>query len=191
MAHVFWTCPSLRDFWSSVCKTLNEAFNTNVKPSADMAIFGVLINETMLPTDKMNAFAFASLICRRRKVLQWKSPDPPKVSVWLSELMFFLKLEKIKYFTRGSTKKFHKIWDPLILYFESLNTLPSVNTALTYVLILLNYRHVSECRIMPPLSVFVFVCLFDFCCCFRFVIYVGGWVLIKNKTKKINSRHCI
>lgn len=95
MTHMFWTCPFLRNFWSSVCKILNEAFNTNVKPSADMAIFGLLINESMLPTDKMDAFAFASLIARRRIVLQWKSPDPPKVSVWLSELMFFLKLEKI------------------------------------------------------------------------------------------------
>lgn len=124
MSHMFWTCAKLRDFWSSVCNTLNDAFGTNVKPSADMAIFGVLINEILLPTDKKNVFSFASLLARRRIALQWKSPDPPKGSVWLSDLMFFLKLEKIKYFTRGSTRKFHKIWDPLILYFDKLNTLP-------------------------------------------------------------------
>lgn len=75
MAHMFWTCPKLRDIWSSVCKTLNGAFDTEVKPS-DMAIFGVLINEILLATDKKNAFAFASLLARRRIVLQWKSPDP-------------------------------------------------------------------------------------------------------------------
>ena len=77
-----------------------------------------------MATHHKNAFAFASLLARRRIVLKWKSPNPPKVSVWLSDLMLFLKLEKIKYFTRGSIKTFHKIWDPLISYFDRLNTLP-------------------------------------------------------------------
>ncbi len=124
MAHMFWTCPTLTNFWLSVCKTLNDALETKVKPSPDLAIFGILIDEILLTADKRDTFAFASLLARRRIVLQWKSPDPPRVSVWLSDLMSFLKLEKIKYFTMGSIKKFHKIWDPLILHFDRLNTLP-------------------------------------------------------------------
>ena len=124
MTHMFWNCPKLTEFWSSICKTLNDAFKTKIKPSADMAIFGVLIDEHRLPIDKMNAFAFASLIARRNIVLHWKSPEPPKVSVWLTELMFFLKLEKVKYFTRGSTRQFHKTWDPMIEYFKNLKTFP-------------------------------------------------------------------
>ena len=124
MAHMFWTCPKLREFWSSVCKTLNDAFGTKMKPSAEMAIFGVFVNEITMATHHKNAFAFASLLARRRIVLKWKSPNPPKVSVWLSDLMLFLKLEKIKYFTRGSIKTFHQIWDPLLSYFDRLNTLP-------------------------------------------------------------------
>lgn len=124
MTHMFWDCPKLTEFWSSICKILNDAFHTKVKPSADMAIFGVLVDEHTLSIDKMNAFAFASLIARRNIVLHWKSPESPKASVWLTELMFFLKLEKIKYFTRGSTRQFHKMWDPLIEYFKNIKTLP-------------------------------------------------------------------
>ena len=92
-----------------------------------MAIFGVFVSEVSMTTNKRNAFAFASLLARRRIVLKWKSPEPPFSSVWLNDLMLFLKLEKIKYFSRGSTDTFHKIWDPLLLYFERLNALPLDN----------------------------------------------------------------
>ena len=80
-----------------------------------MAIFGVFVSEVSMTTNKRNAFA--SMLARRRIVLEWKSPKPPYVSVWLNDLMLFLKLEKIKYFSRGSNDTFHKIWDPLLLYF--------------------------------------------------------------------------
>lgn len=106
---------------------MNEAFETNVGPTAEMAVFGAFNSEYLMPVDKKNAFAFATLLARRRIVMEWKSPNPPKVSLWLSDLMLFLKLEKIKYFTRGTIKTFHKVWDPLIFYFEELNSLPSDN----------------------------------------------------------------
>ncbi len=51
-------------------------------------------------------------------LLEWKSPIPPKLSLWLSDVMFFLKTEKISYFLRGSTRAFYKTWDPLIIYIE-------------------------------------------------------------------------
>ena len=74
-----------------------------------MAIFGVFINEILLATDKKNAFA--SLLARRI-VLQWKSPDPSKVSVWLSDLMFFLK-----YFTQRINKKIPQNMGPVDFVF--------------------------------------------------------------------------
>lgn len=124
MTHAFWSCPKLIDFWSDVCKTLNEAFDTNIQPTAELAIFGIVDPEIPMTSKQVNAFAFGSLLARRRLVLQWKSPHPPKASTWLSDLMLFLKLEKIKYFIRGSKKSFHKLWDPLISYFQTLPTLP-------------------------------------------------------------------
>lgn len=124
MTHTFWSCSKLVEFWSGVCETLNDAFGTNVQPTAELAIFGVVDPELPLTTTQENAFAFGSLLARRRLVLKWKSPHPPKASTWLSDLMLFLKLEKIKYFTRGSIKTFHKLWDPLISYFGTLTTLP-------------------------------------------------------------------
>ncbi len=39
--------------------------------------------------------------------------------IWL-----YLKLEKIKYFKKGSIQNFYQIWEPMITYFEKMKTLP-------------------------------------------------------------------
>lgn len=78
-----------------------------------MALFGVTGDDIHITKMKENALAFVTLIARRRIILEWKSPMPPKLSLWLSDVMFFLKTEK--YFLRGSTRTFYKTWDPLII----------------------------------------------------------------------------
>ncbi len=77
-----------------------------------------------MPSNKENVIAFATLIAHRRILMEWKSPAPPQASVCLSDMMMFLKLEKIKYSVRGSTRKFYKTWDPLLTYFDRLTALP-------------------------------------------------------------------
>lgn len=59
-----------------------------------MALFGVTGDDIHITKDKENALAFATLIARRRISLEWKSPIPPKLSLWLSGVMFFLKTDK-------------------------------------------------------------------------------------------------
>ncbi len=52
------------------------------------------------------------------KPLDVKSSKPPLVSLWLSNMMLFLQLEKIKYSLRWPTKRFYSVWTPMITYFE-------------------------------------------------------------------------
>lgn len=54
----------------------------------------------------------------RRILLEWKPAHPPKASLWMKDLIVFLKLEKIIYGIRGSTQTFHETWAPLLSYFE-------------------------------------------------------------------------
>ncbi len=126
LSHMYWSCPRRREFLTSVFETLNKAFDLDLQPSPITAIFGVQGNgDLLMPRSKENVVAFATLMARRRILMGWKSPTPPKVSVWLSDMMMFLKIEKIKFFLRGSTTKFFKTWDPLLIYFDNLTTLPS------------------------------------------------------------------
>ncbi len=95
LTHMFWSCTKLRQFWFSIFEILNSAFNLGIQPNPIMALFGVTGDDIHITKDKENALAFATLIARRRIILEWKSPIPPKLSLWLSDVMFFLKTEKI------------------------------------------------------------------------------------------------
>lgn len=122
--HMFWACEKLSDYWTCIFKTLNEAFSLNIKPSVEVAIFGVPEHGVLLTNKVKNVIAFATLLARRRILLEWKSTSSPKASMWLCDLVSYLKLEKIKYLMKGSVQNFYKTWQPMITYFEKMKTLP-------------------------------------------------------------------
>ena len=94
-------------------------------PSFELCLFGLINTDSKIPNRIKEALAFASLLARRRILINWKSPYPPKTSQWLCDLMLFLKLEKIKFSSRKTSVKFHRTWDPMIAYFEKLKSLPT------------------------------------------------------------------
>lgn len=124
LTHMFWSCSSLDQFWSGVYKTLSEMIGIECEPNVFTSIFGTVPSDNIRLSRYKDIVAFSTLIARRQILLHWKSSFPPKVSVWISDLMMFLKLEKIKYTLRGSSNRFYDVWNPLITYFENLQTLP-------------------------------------------------------------------
>ncbi len=64
------------------------------------------------------ACACSGLLAHRRILLDWKLSKLPSGSLWLSDDIMFLKLEKIKYSLRGSIKHFYSVWPPVFSYFE-------------------------------------------------------------------------
>lgn len=92
---MFWACHKLRDYWTFIFKTINEAFSLDIKPSVEIGIFGVPEHGVSLTNKVKNVIAFATLLARRRILLEWKSTNPPKASMWLCDLVSYLKLEKI------------------------------------------------------------------------------------------------
>lgn len=100
-------------------------FEMNLQPCPLIAVFG--IPEYLFYLDPKHAdVVFTSLLARHRFIFQWKSAQqPPSTSQWLNDVMFFLKLEKIKYSLRSSTDTFVRKWQPFISYFNGLQRLPS------------------------------------------------------------------
>ena len=123
--HMFFSCPKLVNFWSCFFESLNNALNIKLEPCPLISIFGVPRNPTSLTKKNSDVVAFDSLIARRRILLHWKSPNAPPTTSWLSDLMSFLSLEKVKYALRGSTANFYKRWQPLITYVNTLTSLDS------------------------------------------------------------------
>ena len=116
-------CPKLQNFWNSFFKIVSDVLGVKLAVCPLIATFGVPSRRQPLSRRQADAVAFASLLARRRILLSWTSLQPPSISVWLKDLVFFLKLEKIKYNIRGRGDSFGKKWQKFITFFNDLPTL--------------------------------------------------------------------
>lgn len=120
LSHMFWSCSKLSSFWQSFFKSISDILGLTINPSPQIAIFGVSPDELVTTSMQNRVMAFASLIARRKILLQWKSPQPPSFKSWLYDLLHLLKLEKIKFQLRGCSQKFYSHWGPLLNYVKNL-----------------------------------------------------------------------
>ena len=65
MTHVFWSCPCLRDYWTTIVKHLTETLNIKLTPCAELAIFGVLSDPHTTRKKFKDNIDFTSLLARR------------------------------------------------------------------------------------------------------------------------------
>ena len=118
---MFCSCPPLANYWLSIFHFLLESLNVDLQPNPLTAIFGISDSKS-----HRTIIAFTSLLARRRILLHWKSKHPPKASMWLSDLMQFIQLEKIKYSLRGSRNKFLTIWGPILTYIDNIKSITDI-----------------------------------------------------------------
>ena len=90
-----------------------------MSPNAITALFGVWpFPLSLSPADK-DLIAFTTLLARRLILLKWKSPVPPTYTHWVKEVLYFLKLEKIRLTLIGKAVSFEKSWNPFLSYVNS------------------------------------------------------------------------
>lgn len=124
LIHMFWSCPRLAPFWTSVFETLSQFLQVPIDPTPLIAIFCVIPDNVPLTGLQSDTVAFATLLARHLILFGWKQAAPPSHVHWIRDLMYSLKLEKIKFTLRGSTARFYKAWQPFLSYVDNLR-LPS------------------------------------------------------------------
>lgn len=122
LIHMFWLCPNLSTFWTTIFKAYSDMFGTRLDPDPISALFGVVSEESraVLPLKAHVVIAFTTLLARRLILFKWKQNTPPSFTHWVKDVMYFLHLEKIKYTLRGSSQSFLKIWRPFLDYYDTL-----------------------------------------------------------------------
>uniref|UniRef100_A0AAR2M2X3 Reverse transcriptase zinc-binding domain-containing protein n=1 Tax=Pygocentrus nattereri TaxID=42514 RepID=A0AAR2M2X3_PYGNA len=118
LLHMFWSCSKLYTFWNSIFETFSKVSGKAVEPSPFIALFGVVPIDSAPNRRDINMFAFCSLLARRLILFKWKDANPPTYNHWVREVLYHLKLEKIRYTLRGSTGKFFDIWQPFLSFVE-------------------------------------------------------------------------
>lgn len=86
LSHMFWTCPSLENFWRNIFQTLSLTLDTVKEPDPLLALFGVM-KDGGLPKTKRAALSFALPLACRSILLRWKGTYLPTHSQWLQDLM--------------------------------------------------------------------------------------------------------
>ena len=114
LAHMFWSCPKLSQYWTSIFKTLSDCFGHVLDPDPVLAIFGVAGENSPLRGSNKVVARFTTLLARRLILLNWKQANPPSHTMWRRDAMQHLALEKLRFTLRGSEESFHRTWRSFI-----------------------------------------------------------------------------
>uniref|UniRef100_A0A8C4S8Q7 Reverse transcriptase domain-containing protein n=1 Tax=Erpetoichthys calabaricus TaxID=27687 RepID=A0A8C4S8Q7_ERPCA len=109
LGHIFWACTKLTSFWTKIFKCLSDSLSITIPPNPLTAVFGVLPDGLELEKDKQTVIAFTTLLARRLILLNWKNPNSPLISQWETDVLYYLKLEKIKFSNANSSKLLRNI----------------------------------------------------------------------------------
>lgn len=115
--HYFWSCPKLLRFWGGIFSCISEILTTVIDPNPLTALFGVLPENVKLTSLERDNIALCTLLARRLILINWKLPSPPTYRQWVFDLLFALKLEKIKFGVRMKPELFLKSWEPFFRLF--------------------------------------------------------------------------
>ena len=120
---MFWSCPNLETFWTEVFDSISRAYGLVIDPNPLSAIFGVPPDNGQ-PVVMKRALAFTTLLARRLILFKWKHTSPPTHNRWIKEVLYNIKLEKLRFSIKGSAETFERTWNPLLLYLEALSITP-------------------------------------------------------------------
>lgn len=68
-------------------------------------LFGVSPERLALAKGGQKLIAFSTLLAQHLTLLKWKEVAPHTVSHWIKDVLFHVKLEKIKLVTKGSERR--------------------------------------------------------------------------------------
>ena len=103
---------------SSIFDTMSGFLGGPISPCPLVVLFGVLPDHLGLTRAQSNSVAFLTLLARRLILIKWKDCKPPTFTHWVKDVLYFLKLEKIRYSLKGSAKNYNKTWGPFLDYVQ-------------------------------------------------------------------------
>lgn len=121
LIHMFWECSKLLIYWTNIFDTISKVYKRNIEPDPVIALFGATRQIPSLSSGQKSFIAFVTLLARRLILLKWKSAIPPTHTQWIKDVLYFSKLEKIRFSLKESQQKFSKIWAPFTNYVDSLD----------------------------------------------------------------------
>ena len=118
LMHMFWVCPRLNHYWSSILEALNSITGIAIPAEPRLTLLGdtSIIN---LNLNKLKCIRIALITANKCIAMHWKDKQAPTFSRWINELASCLPNERIMYNLKAKPGTFEKIWGGLLTF---LNT---------------------------------------------------------------------
>lgn len=106
--HIFWSCPTLQSFWTSVLRITQKFTDHTLLP--DPALF--LLHHHDFPRASYRKSILPLLFTAAKSCipLLWKQTQPPTVAMWLRKVAHLNEMEDLISTERGTRDKFMKRW---------------------------------------------------------------------------------
>lgn len=124
LIHMFWSCPALSSFWQQIFNSLSAIISFDIPLCPLTGLFGIFLPGHSLPSHTSDFVAFLTLLARRLILLNWKSSHPPSHTHWIRDVLYFMKLEKIRYSLHRPSTIFDNLWQPVREHVQSLQLDP-------------------------------------------------------------------
>lgn len=107
--HMVWECPLIQTFWQAVAANISSISGIPIKLDPLILLLGVTDNIPTNTHTKIFIF-YCAYYARKTILINWKAPEPPRISAWKTMVNVTLPLYKLTYMGRNCPKKFQKIW---------------------------------------------------------------------------------
>ena len=114
LAHLFWFCPKLHNFWSDIFEHLSKAYSRAIQPNHELAILGCSTETSDLLHDTQLALHLGMVVAKKLILLAWKSTTPPTFAHWLSEMLSVIQMERLRLHKPNQQNRFERIWGPFL-----------------------------------------------------------------------------
>ncbi|KAJ4924308.1 hypothetical protein JOQ06_000548 [Pogonophryne albipinna] len=104
-----------------------EVLGETVDPSPLTALFGIPLMPNAPITSK-RVIAFTTLLARRLILLKWIYSSPPTHNRWIHEILYCVRLERIRFSLRGALSTFHDTLQPFLDHIDTLTIGEEPNT---------------------------------------------------------------
>ena len=117
MMHIFWTCPSLRDFWREVALVIKEL--TSVEVGEDPAL--CLLHLTRGSIRKYRKSLIAHLLNAAKACIpaMWRQTCPPTRQMWTARVNEIHRMELLTAALNNSEEQTRIRWSPWLQFTSS------------------------------------------------------------------------
>lgn len=95
LAHLFWVCPLLNGFWSSICDWFSKVYSKDIPLDPKLTLLGcseVFLDCTL---EEQQTLMLGMVVVKKIILLDWKTSLPPCFKKWLHEMISVIHLEFI------------------------------------------------------------------------------------------------